>query len=170
MKHWAYLAMGNAAPVWLGEFGTTNKDRDIESNARGSQGQWFAALVNFLRAQPRIGWSYWAVNGEDSSGLLKGDYSAPPRNSLKMEELASIQFPLKNLGGSEPQDTAMATAADETGKHEASPHRAIGIRDIGTVLLAAFAFVLVGRKPRRPGGEEQSSSTPETGTPPSGLS
>jgi hypothetical protein len=112
------------------------------------------------------------VNGEDSSGLLKSDYSATPRNSLKMKELASIQFPLKNLGGSEPQDTATATAtaADEAGKHEASPHRAIGIRDVGTVLLAAFAFVLVGRKPRRPGGEEQSSSTPETGTPPSGLS
>lgn len=162
-KHWAYLAMGNAAPVWLGEFGTSNKDRDIESNARGSQGQWFAALVNFLRAQPRIGWAYWAVNGEDGSGLLKSDYSAQPRNSLKMEELTSIQFPLKNLGGSEPPNTATATAADEAGKHEASPHRAIGFRDFGTVLLAAFAFVLVGRKQRRSGGEEQSPSAPGTG-------
>ncbi len=92
-KFWAYLSTGNNAPVWVGEFGTTNSVSDIESNTPGSQGQWFQSLINFLGNNPNIQWSYWALNGEDSFGLLDSNYDATPASALKEQLLASIQSP-----------------------------------------------------------------------------
>ena len=40
-KFWAYLSQNGTAPVWVGEFGTTNNAGEIQSSAPGSQGQWF---------------------------------------------------------------------------------------------------------------------------------
>lgn len=105
-KNWAYLSTGNIAPVWVGEFGTTNVSTDIESNGAGSQGQWFSALVGFLANQPNISWTYWALNGEDSFALLDSNYDAAPASALKQQLLESIQFPLEGLGGSGPVCTA----------------------------------------------------------------
>ena len=98
-KYWAYLSFNGVAPVWLGEFGTTNNSIDIESNVAGSQGQWFSSLVSFLGSQPAIGWTYWAANGEDSFGLLDNGYDAIPPNSLKQQLLGSVQFKLSGTGG-----------------------------------------------------------------------
>jgi endoglucanase len=82
------------APVWLGEFGTDNSSDDIESTAPGSQGQWFQSLVSYLQSNPSIDWTYWALNGEDTYGLLDSQYDATPVSSLKQSLLHSIQFPL----------------------------------------------------------------------------
>ena len=93
-KYWAYLSINGVAPVWLGEFGTTNNGSDLSNNTPGSQGQWFSALVNFLANEPAIDWTYWAVNGEDEFGLLDNGYDAVPASAQKEQLLASIQFRL----------------------------------------------------------------------------
>ena len=89
-KHWAYISESAIAPVWIGEFGTSNSETDIRSSLPGSEGQWFSALVEFLGSHPSIGWTYWGVNGEDRYGLLDMAYSSRPANQLKFEALASI--------------------------------------------------------------------------------
>ncbi len=91
-RFWAYLSLNGVAPVWVGEFGTTNNSSDIESNVAGSQGQWFQSIVTFLQNDPRIDWTYWALNGEDSYALLDGNYDSTPVSQLKQQLLASIQF------------------------------------------------------------------------------
>ncbi len=85
----------------------------------GSQGQWFESLVSYLQANPSIDWTYWALNGEDSYGLLDSNYDATPANAQKESMLASIQFP---LGGgtsctvSPPAPTGLtASAASSSG-------------------------------------------------------
>lgn len=90
-KFWAYLSIDGTAPVWVGEFGTTNDAASAESSAAGSEGQWFSSLVNFLGNEPSINWTYWALNGEDSYGLLDSNYNATPPSSLKQQLLSSIQ-------------------------------------------------------------------------------
>jgi endoglucanase len=95
-KYWGYISAAGTAPVWLGEFGTDNTSTDIESSVAGSQGQWFESLVSYLQSNPAINWTYWALNGEDTYGLLDGNYDATPPSSLKQSELASIQFPLSS--------------------------------------------------------------------------
>ena len=100
-KHWAYISQQGTAPVWVGEFGTENSDSDVQGTANGSQGQWFSSLVGFLKSNPAVNWTYWALNGEDSYGLLDSNYDATPVDALKQSTLASIQFPL-NLTNSTP--------------------------------------------------------------------
>ena len=77
-KFWAYLSLNDIAPVWVGEFGTTNNTSDIESNVPGSQGQWFQSIVTFLQNNPQLDWTYWALNGEDSYALLDSNYDSTP--------------------------------------------------------------------------------------------
>ena len=91
-KFWAYLSLNDVAPVWVGEFGTTNNSSDIESTVPGSQGQWFQSIVTFLQSNPQLDWTYWALNGEDSYALLDSNYDSTPVSSLKQQLLASIQF------------------------------------------------------------------------------
>ncbi len=107
-KFWAYLSINGTAPVWVGEFGTTNNSGDVESNAAGSQGQWFSALVSFLANHPSIDWTYWALNGEDRYGLLDSNYDTNPPSSLKQQLLSSIQFPLGGSGSGSSCTTAPA--------------------------------------------------------------
>ena len=90
-KFWAYLSLNGTAPVWVGEFGTTNNASDISNSARGSQGQWFQSLVSFLKANPNISWTYWALNGEDTYGILDSQYDSTPASAAKQMALASIQ-------------------------------------------------------------------------------
>lgn len=91
-KHWAYVSLNGIAPVWVGEFGTTNKSEDIRGNEPGSEGQWFQSLVGFLGKHPELGWTSWALNGEDANGLLNAHYDAAA-NVLKQEMLAGIMSP-----------------------------------------------------------------------------
>jgi endoglucanase len=93
-KYWGYVSSSGSAPVWLGEFGTDNTATDIQSTTAGSQGQWFDGLVSYLQTNTAISWTYWALNGEDSYGLLDGNYDPTPASSAKQVLLQSIQFPL----------------------------------------------------------------------------
>ena len=106
-KYWGYIAANNTAPVWVGEFGTTNATNEILNTANGSQGQWFTSMVNYLKANPNLSWTYWAYNGEDRYGILNPSYEASPANSAKQQQLASIQFPLGT--GTAPNPTPTPT-------------------------------------------------------------
>lgn len=101
-RFWGYLAVDGIAPVWVGEFGTTNNNSDIENSAAGSQGQWFQTLVAFLSSNPQMGWTYWALDGEDAYGLLDANYDPTPANALKQQLLASIQSPVSGGGVPNP--------------------------------------------------------------------
>ena len=98
--------------MWVGEFGTDNNTSDIENSAAGSQGQWFASLVSYLQSNSSISWTYWALNGEDSYGLLDSNYDATPANAQKESMLESIQFPLS--GGGPPCTTSPAAPSGLT--------------------------------------------------------
>lgn len=88
-RHWGYVSREGIAPVWVGEFGTSNLTRDITGFSSGSEGQWFQALVSYLGKNPDISWTSWALNGEDANGLLDSDYDAPS-NPLKLVALNNL--------------------------------------------------------------------------------
>ncbi len=98
-NHWGFITQSGIAPVWLGEFGTTNTSSDIQNSAAGSQGQWFQSLVQYLASDSTLNWTYWALNGEDSYGLLDANYDSSPANAMKQQSLASIQSTLSGSGG-----------------------------------------------------------------------
>ena len=106
--NWGYLYTQDIAPVWVGEFGTDNTAADVASGAAGSQGQWFESLVSYLSANPWMGWTYWALNGEDSYDLLDSNYDATPVSAAKQSELASIQFALPGAVNGTPPPTGSA--------------------------------------------------------------
>jgi endoglucanase len=97
-KYWGYVSSAGTAPVWLGEFGTDNVAADLQSAAAGTQGQWFQSLVAYLQANSSISWTYWALNGEDSYGLLDSNYDATPQSATKQSLLQSIQFAVTGNG------------------------------------------------------------------------
>jgi endoglucanase len=92
--NWGYLHDTGVAPVWLGEFGTGNGTRDVSDATAGSQGQWFSSLVRYLTENPELGWSYWAVNGEDPYGLLDKKDGPVPASPAKQQLLQTIEFAL----------------------------------------------------------------------------
>jgi endoglucanase len=108
-KYWAYLSLSGIAPVWLGEFGTTNNASDLQSSAAGSQGQWFESLIAFLSTNRSLNWTYWALNGEDSYALLDSAYDATPPSAEKQQMLASIQFQPGASASTTPSHSATAT-------------------------------------------------------------
>ncbi len=112
-QKWAYLSLQGIAPVWVGEFGTTNNASDLQNNAAGSQGQWFQSLVQFLGQNPNISWTYWALNGEDNYGLLNSNYDSTPASATKQQMLASIQS-ASGGGSTTPNFTVSATTGSQT--------------------------------------------------------
>lgn len=105
-KYWGYIYKQNIAPLWVGEFGTDNTASDVESSAAGSEGQWFQSLVSYISSQQWMGWTYWALNGEDSFSLLDNNYDPTPVSSLKQSLLAGIEFPLPGAGTGTPPPTS----------------------------------------------------------------
>jgi hypothetical protein len=76
------------APVYIGEIGTGNADTDLTSTTRGSQGQWFTDMVNFVQSSrnntpindsgiaiSNIHHTYWALNDEDAYAILGANYT-----------------------------------------------------------------------------------------------
>jgi endoglucanase len=106
--NWGYLYTQHTAPVWVGEFGTDNTAADVQSSSPGSQGQWFSSLVSYIKSNPWMGWTYWALNGEDRYGLLDGAYDLPPALAAKQSLLASIEFPLSGGATGTPTPTGSA--------------------------------------------------------------
>jgi endoglucanase len=109
--NWGYLYSQDTAPVWVGEFGTDNTAADVSSTVAGSQGQWFSSLVSYLAANPWMGWTYWALNGEDPYNLLDGSYDPTPVSAAKQSELASIEFPLPGAVTGTPSPTGSPSAS-----------------------------------------------------------
>jgi endoglucanase len=109
--NWGYLYAQNTAPVWVGEFGTDNAAADVQSSTAGSQGQWFSSLVSFIKSNQWMGWTYWALNGEDSFDLLDGQYDSTPVSAAKQSLLASMQFPLPGAVNGSPSPTGSAAPA-----------------------------------------------------------
>ena len=101
---WGYIYANNIAPIWVGEFGTGNNPSDVQDTAAGSQGQWFSSLVQYLGNNPWMNWTYWSLNGEDTTpgkvhSLLDQNYDATPVNPQKQQMLAGIQFSLSGCTG-----------------------------------------------------------------------
>ncbi len=120
-KYWGYLAIDGTAPVWVGEFGTTNVDTDIQDSAAGSQGQWFQGLVQFLSDNSEINWTYWALNGEDSYALLDSNYDPTPLSALKQQMLASIQGAQSSPGATPTPSSTPTRTPTPTGTPTATP-------------------------------------------------
>ncbi|WP_051452196.1 cellulase family glycosylhydrolase [Actinospica robiniae] len=112
-QNWGYIYTQGIAPVWVGEFGTDNTASDVSSSAAGSQGQWFSSLVSYIASNKWMGWTYWALNGEDSFSLLDGSYDPTPVSAAKQSLLASIEFPLPGAqnGTAPPSGSASASAS-----------------------------------------------------------
>jgi endoglucanase len=70
-EHWSFLLdknNPNAAPIWLGEFGTCTWGSPCLDDVKGSaQARWFHLLLRFLKDHPGVGWSFFALNGSNSN-------------------------------------------------------------------------------------------------------
>jgi endoglucanase len=108
-KYWGYLYQNNTAPLWVGEFGTGNGATDVSDSTPGSQGQWFSSLASYIAANKWMGWTYWALNGEDSFALLDNNYDPTPVSSAKETLLQGMEFPLSGGGGGTPTSTPPPT-------------------------------------------------------------
>ena len=76
-SQWGFiLHMKDPHPIWLGEFNTCNvkalcagNDTEPVSPPAGTlrkQGWWFRVVIRYLKNNPEIGWSYYALNGTNS--------------------------------------------------------------------------------------------------------
>ncbi len=72
-QEWGYILTSNqsyTAPVWLGEFGNCHTAANCITDTTasdGSGGLWFASLRQYLAAND-VDWSWWAVNGTETTG------------------------------------------------------------------------------------------------------
>ena len=68
-SRWGYLVTGsNPQPLWIGEFGTCNTATTcVSSTSSSDNGYWFGYLTAYLQ-QNSVDWSYWAINGTESTG------------------------------------------------------------------------------------------------------
>jgi endoglucanase len=118
-QYWGYIPQQGIAPLWVGEFGTGNAAADVSDSTPGSQGQWFSSLISYIQTN-NLSWTYWALNGEDSYGLLDNNYDPTPALAAKQATLATIQFPLggagspPTTGSSAPPTTAPPTTTPPT--------------------------------------------------------
>jgi endoglucanase len=51
-----------ATPLWVGEFGT------CQTLDCGGNSDWFKLFIRLLKENPQISWSYWPLNGTQSTG------------------------------------------------------------------------------------------------------
>ena len=78
--NWGFIAHSKdpriQAPVWLGEFNTcNNRPTCVNSKKPGSQGLWFQWMIQYLKNNPEIGWSYFPINGTNAA-------NQPSNNSI----------------------------------------------------------------------------------------
>lgn len=94
------------APVYIGEFGTANRDADLYTSGAGSQGQWTTSIVNFIQSSylttktalndsgvpvSDLHWTYWAVNDEDNYAVLGANYTGLENPKKEYSFLCFIQ-------------------------------------------------------------------------------
>lgn len=75
-----------AVPLWIGEFGTC---QDLEC---GPNAAWFRMFIGLLQQNPELSWSYWALNGTQSSGIGR-KYDAVETYGLLSPDYRSIAAP-----------------------------------------------------------------------------
>ena len=100
--NWAFVTQSKdpriQAPIWLGEFNTCNTNtKCAQSKKPGSQGLWFQWMVQYLKSNPEIGWSYFPINGTNSA-------NQPSNNSIlnpawSKPRLAGLMSGLKKAMG-----------------------------------------------------------------------
>jgi endoglucanase len=101
---WGYLITGNnPQPFWLGEFGTCHTSTACVGSANNADlGYWFTLATNYI-IKNSVDWSYWALNGtqstgggrtygsEETYGIVNQQWNAPASTVLssRMKELES---------------------------------------------------------------------------------
>jgi endoglucanase len=50
-------------PLWVGEFGA------CQNLGCGANAEWLKLFVQFLKENPLVSWSYWPLNGTQSTGV-----------------------------------------------------------------------------------------------------
>ena len=113
-QNWGFIHNNGTAPIFVGEFGTPNGDADIQGTTPGSQGQWFAATVQYLRGKPAMSHAYWAMNGNDRYALFNVSFNGIV-NASKLSLLQTIQFPLDQQPGNVPAIASVSPAAGAAG-------------------------------------------------------
>ncbi len=100
---WAFLRQESEAPLWIGEFGTCQAPRCLDSSDPTQQGFWFRNILRFLR-ETDLDWCYWPLNGtqlsghsrkfgnRESYGVLNPAYDGPASEQM-LHLLQSIQAP-----------------------------------------------------------------------------
>jgi endoglucanase len=145
-KYWGYLYQQNTAPLWVGEFGTGNGATDVSDSTAGSEGQWFSSLVSYLAANKWMGWTYWALNGEDSFALLDNNYDPTPVSAAKQSLLQGIQFPLSGSGGGTtttpppPPPVSCSVSYSVTSSWSGGFQAAVTVKDTGTAPIANWTL------------------------------
>lgn len=127
-KLWGFLIVQHSegdlpptAPLWVGEFGTCNAGLSCVSSRAGTNGTWFPQFAQYLR-QGDIDWSYWPLNGTQSSGarrklgdpetygVLDPTWSRPSSGPL-LCALRSVQAASQGPGVTPPPAPAQEPAA-----------------------------------------------------------
>lgn len=102
-SHWAFLRQETDAPLWIGEFGTCQEPRCLDSADPKQEGFWFQNFIRFLR-ETDLDWCYWPLNGTELSGhsrkfgtpedygVLNPTYTGPASQQM-LRLLQSVQAP-----------------------------------------------------------------------------
>jgi len=75
-----------AVPLWIGEFGTC---QDLNCNGNSD---WFRLFMRLLKENELLSWSYWALNGTQSSGQTR-KYDAVETYGLLSTDYRHIAAP-----------------------------------------------------------------------------
>lgn len=78
-----------AIPLWIGEFGTCQTITPCESDPKGI---WIRGFVRYVKEHPELGWSYWPLNGTQSSGYSR-KYDEPETFGLLTTDYQHIAAP-----------------------------------------------------------------------------
>jgi len=73
-------------PLWIGEFGSC---QDLKC---GANSDWFRMFIRLLRENDLLGWSYWPLNGTQSSGRTR-KYDAEETFGLLTPDYRRIAAP-----------------------------------------------------------------------------
>ena len=100
---WAFLRQQSETPLWIGEFGTCQEPRCLDSSDPTQEGFWFRNFIRFLH-ETDLDWCYWPLNGTqlsghtrkfgdlESYGVLNRAYDGPASEEM-LRLLQSIQGP-----------------------------------------------------------------------------
>jgi endoglucanase len=82
----AGFLLDTGIPLWIGEFGT------CQTLKCGANAEWFRWFVRLLQEDGRMGWSYWPLNGTQSSGVGR-KYDAVETYGLLMTDYRRVAAP-----------------------------------------------------------------------------